>query len=45
MGSRVLLVTGYSDIFDVDPMELGCTDLITHSIDTGDSPPICQPLR
>ena len=39
------LVSEYSDIFALDPVELGCTDLITHSIDTGDSPPIRQPLR
>ena len=39
------LISEYSDIFALDPMELGCTDLITHSIDTGDSPPIRQPLR
>ena len=39
------LIFEYSDIFALDPMELGCTDLITHSIDTGDSPPIRQPLR
>jgi len=26
-------------------MDLGCTDLITHLIDTGDSPPIHQPVR
>ena len=26
-------------------MELGSTNLVTHSIDTGDSPSICQPAR
>ena len=39
------LVREYSDIFALDSMELGTTDLVTHSFDTGDSHPICQPLR
>ena len=39
------LVREYSDIFALDSMELGTTDLVTHSIDTGDSHPIRQPLR
>ena len=39
------LISEYSDIFALDPMDLGCTDLITHSIDTEDSPPIRQPVR
>ena len=39
------LVIEYSDIFALDSMELGTTDLVTHSIDTGDSRPIHQPLR
>ena len=39
------LVEEYSDIFALDSTELGTTELITHSIDTGDSHPICQPLR
>ena len=39
------LVRIYSDIFTLDSMELGSTDLITHSIDTGYSHPICQPVR
>jgi len=39
------LVEDYSDIFALDATELGSTNLVTHSIDTGDSPPICQPVR
>ena len=39
------LVREYSDIFILDSTELGTTDLVTHSIDTGDSHPIRQPLR
>ena len=39
------LVEEYSDIFALDSMELGTTELVTHSIDTGDSHPIRQPLR
>ena len=39
------LVEEYSDIFALDATELGSTNLVTHSIDTGDSPPICQPVR
>ena len=39
------LVEEYSDIFALDSTELGTTELVTHSIDTGDSHPICQPLR
>ena len=39
------LVREYSDIFALDSTELGTTDLVTHSIDTGDSHPIRQPLR
>ena len=39
------LIREYSDIFALDSTELGTTDLVTHSIDTGDSHPICQPLR
>jgi len=32
-------------VFALDNSELGTTDLVTHSIDTGDQPPICQPVR
>ena len=39
------LVEEYSDIFALDSTELGTTELVTHTIDTGDSHPIRQPLR
>ena len=39
------LVEEYSDIFALDSTELGTTELVTHSIDTGDRHPIRQPLR
>ena len=39
------LVEEYSDIFALDSTELGTTELVTHSIDTGNSHPIRQPLR
>ena len=39
------LVREYSDIFALDSMQLGTTDLVTYSIDTGDRRPILQPLR
>jgi len=35
----VALVREYSDVFALDDSELGCTDLVKHSIDTGDHPP------
>jgi len=41
----VNLVEEYSDIFALDVTELGPTNLVTPSIDTGDSPPLCQPAR
>ena len=41
----VNLVEEYSDIFALDAMELGSTNLVTHCIDTGDSSPIRQPAR
>ena len=37
------LVIEWADVFAFDPSELGSTKLVTHSIDTGDSPPIKQP--
>ena len=43
--SLVQLIEEYSDIFALDATELGCTNLVTHSIDTGSSPPIRQPAR
>ena len=39
------LIEEYSDIFALDATELGCTNLVTHFIDTGNSPPIRQPAR
>ena len=39
------LVEKYSDIFALDATELGSTNLVTNSINTGDSPPIRQPVR
>ena len=45
IASLVQLIEEYSDIFALDATELGCTNLVTHSIDTGNSPPIRQPAR
>lgn len=39
------LVASYSDVFALDPSELGTTDATTHIIDTGDHRPIRQPVR
>ena len=36
------LVIEYHDVFALDDSELGCTNILTHSIDTGDSHPIRQ---
>ena len=36
---RALLVS-YSDVFALDSSELGSTDLVTHSVDTGDHRPV-----
>ena len=41
----VSLVTEFADLFALDSCELGRTSLVTHRIDTGDSPPIKQPPR
>ena len=35
----------YDDVFALDSSELGSTELVTHSIETGDHPPIRQPVR
>ena len=45
IASLVQLIEEYSDIFALDATELGCTNLVTHSIDTGNSHLICQPAR
>ena len=39
------LISEYSDLFALEPVELGTTDVVTHSIDTGEQQPICQPPR
>ena len=44
MASLMKLIEEY-DIFALDPTDLGCIHLVTHSIDTGDSPPIHQPMK
>ena len=41
---RSLILT-YADTFAVDAGELGTTNVVKHSINTGDHPPIKQPLR
>ena len=35
----------YAGVFALDSIELGTTNVVQHTIDTGDSPPIKQPLR
>ena len=35
----------HAGIFALDSSELGCTQIVQHSIDTGDHSPICQPAR
>ena len=39
------LLTSYSDVFALGTHELGTTDLVTHTIDTGDHRPVRQPPR
>ena len=39
------LLVKHSDIFALNATELGKTELMSHHIDTGDHPPIRQPLR
>ena len=39
------LLLKHSDMFALNGTELGKTELISHHIDTGDHPPIHQPLR
>ena len=36
------LVGEFDDIFALDGDDLGCTDVVKHKVDTGDSPPIKQ---
>ena len=35
----------YADVFVLEDGQLGSTNVVTHSINTGDSPPIKQPAR
>ena len=39
------LVAEFSDIFALDMSELALTDLVSHTLNTGDNPPIWQPVR
>ena len=39
------LISEYSDLFVLEPAELGTTNVVTHSIDTGEQQPIRQPPR
>jgi hypothetical protein len=36
------LITEFSDVFALDNSEVGCTDVVKHSIDTGDHAPFKQ---
>ena len=36
------LIGEFSDVFAMDNFELGCTEEVMHSIDTGDQPPVRQ---
>lgn len=39
------VVEAFEDIFALDQSDLGSTDLVTHSINTADNPPLRQPPR
>ena len=39
------LICSYADVFALNSGELGTTDVVEHTINTGDHPPIKQPLR
>ena len=39
------LIMDNADLFALDDSELGHTDLVQHHVDTGDNPPIKQPVR
>ena len=41
----IRLLSSYADTFALNPSELGTTQLVTHSIDTGEHWPIRQPVR
>ena len=32
----------YPEVFSLSSQDIGCTNLVTMDVDTGDSPPICQ---
>ena len=36
------LVADFADVFALDDSELGCTNMVVHTIHTGDHPPIKQ---
>ena len=38
------LKTKYPEVFSLNNEDIGCTQLVTMDIDTGDSPPVCQKL-
>lgn len=39
------LLASYSDVFAIDSSNLGTTELMTHSINTGEHRPVRQPVR
>ena len=39
------VICKYADVFALDTGELGTTNVVLHTINTGDQPPIKQPLR
>lgn len=39
------LIRKYEGLFAINPSELGCTNVVKHSIDTGTNLPIKQPVR
>ena len=41
----VEVVEAFADVFAIHEGELGCTDVVRHTIDTGDYPPLRQPPR
>ena len=43
--SLKLILASYADVFALNPSELGTTQLVTHSIDTGTHQPIKQQVR
>ena len=36
------LKADYPEVFSLNNQDIGCTQLVTMHVDTGDSPPICQ---